>query len=526
MDRSPDRGAQGGIALTTNPLIHRRAARALAVLVVALAAALGAAPAQAAPAPTHIVQLAPGVSLASGEQVVRDHGGEPAGQLPIIDGLAATLDRDEARALARDARVEHVSRNANVKPQEYSVGALETAFPASVRAQQAWDNSAGDFTGKGVGVAVIDTGIAGHLPDFKGADGRSRVVASVVTNPLATTAGDTYGHGTHVAGILAGDGTQRAATDPLRNKYVGIAPEANLISVKVSDESGVATVLDVIYGLQFVVDHKATYNIRVVNLSLESTVQESYKTDPLDAAVESAWFSGIVVVAAAGNHGATEAAANYAPGNDPFVITVGAVDDKGTNNNEDDVAATWSSVGRTQDGFDKPDIMAPGAHIVSTLATGSAFSTLCPTCIVAGEYIRAGGTSMAAPVVSGVVAAMLQRHPEWTPDQVKAVLKNTGRSISGSVREVNAGPAVAAPTPTGSSPNAGIAPNTLVNAATGAIDYSRSSWSRSSWSTAPERLTAGFARSSWSCNCSMSGTTIDPSRSSWSRSSWSTKWTY
>jgi serine protease AprX len=133
---------------------------------------------------------------------------------------------------------------------------------------------------------------------------------------------------------------------------------------------------------------------------------------------------------------------------------------------------------------------------------------------------------MSAPVVSGVVAAMLQRHPEWTPDQVKAVLKGTGRSISGSVKEVNAGAAIAAPTPTGSSPNAGIVPNTLVNSATGAIDYSRSSWSRSSWSTAPERLTAGFARSSWSCNCSMSGTTIDPSRSSWSRSSWSTKWTY
>jgi serine protease AprX len=205
---------------------------------------------------------------------------------------------------------------------------------------------------------------------------------------------------------------------------------------------------------------------------------------------------------------------------------VGGVDDRGTNTNEDDVPATWSSIGRTQDGYAKPDIMAPGAHMVATLAPGSAFSSLCPACIVDGEYIRAGGTSMAAPVVSGVVAAMLHAHPEWTPDQVKAVLKSTGRTITGTVPEVSAGAAIAAPTPTRTSPNAGIAPNTLVNAATGAIDYSRSSWSRSSWSTAPERLTAGFARSSWSCNCSMSGTTIDPSRSSWSRSSWSTKWTY
>jgi serine protease AprX len=530
--RSPPGSVEGGIALTPNHPTPRRApgrrprAGLLAALVAALATALGAAPAQAAPTATHIIQLQPGVTLAAGERLVREAGGEPAGRLPIIDGLGARLDARDAAALGRDARVEHVSRNAGVRQQSYDLGKIETAFPASVRAQQAWDNSAGDFTGKGVGVAVIDTGVAGHLPDFRGADGRSRVVASAVTNPLATTAGDTYGHGTHVAGILAGDGTRRASTDPLRSKYVGIAPEADLISVKVSDEAGVATVLDVIYGLQFVVDHKADYNIRVVNLSLESTVQESYKTDPLDAAVESAWFSGIVVVAAAGNHGATEAAANYAPGNDPFVITVGGVDDKGTNSNEDDVPATWSSVGRTQDGFAKPDIMAPGARMVSTLSPGSAFSALCPTCIVAGEYIRAGGTSMAAPVVSGVVAAMLQRHPEWTPDQVKAVLKSTGRSITGGVPEVNAGPAVAASTPTGTSPNAGIVPNTLVNPTTGAIDYSRSSWSRSSWSTASESLVAGFARSSWSCNCSMSGATIDPSRSSWSRSSWSTKWAY
>jgi serine protease AprX len=422
--------------------------------------------------------------------------------------------------------VEHVSPNAAVKPQAYSIRDLSTAYPASVSANKAWSSPAGEYTGKGVGVAVIDTGIAGDMTDFKGADGRSRVVASVVTNPLATTATDTYGHGTHVAGILAGDGTRRADTDPLDGDYVGIAPEANLISVKVSDESGVATVLDVIYGLQFVVDRKDDFNIRVVNLSLESTVQQSYNTDPLDAAVESAWFSGVVVVAAAGNHGATPEAANYAPGNDPFIITVGGVDDAGTKPTDDDVPADWSSVGRTQDGFPKPDVMAPGSRIVSTLAPGSAFTAMCPSCIVDGEYIRAGGSSMAAPVVSGLVAMMLQRHPEWTPDQVKWILRNTGRSVTGGVPEVNTGPAMTAPTPTGPGPNAGIVPNTLVNATTGAIDYSRSSWSRSSWSTAAERLTAGFARSSWSCNCSMSGTTIDPSRSSWSRSSWSTKWAY
>ena len=334
--------AQGGKALTT----HHPARRprpgwrprigVLAVLATAFASALGAGPARAASDHTYIVQLPTGVTPAAGEHAVREAGGEITGSLPIINGMAARLDAAEAAALARDPRVETVSRNAGVKPQDYTLSALDTAYPASVKAQQAWETNAGQFTGRGVGIAVIDTGIAGHLPDFKGADGRSRVIASAVTNPGAKTATDTYGHGTHVAGILAGDGTQRGAADALRGRYVGVAPEASLISVKVSDENGVATVLDVIYGLQFVVDHKSDLNIRIVNLSLESTVQQSYKTDPLDAAVESAWFSGIVVVAAAGNHVATEAAANYAPGNDPFAITVGGLDDNGTKGPDDD----------------------------------------------------------------------------------------------------------------------------------------------------------------------------------------------
>jgi serine protease AprX len=391
-----------------------------------------------------------------------------------------------------------------------------------VFAPAAWDST----TGKGVGVAVIDTGIAGDLPDFAGADGTSRVVASVVTSSAATTVADTYGHGTHVAGIIAGNGNRRDAADPAAGRYIGIAPDANLISIKAGDDDGHATVLDAINGLQFVVDHKDDYGIRVVNLSLESTTAESYRTDPLDAAVESAWLHGIVVVAAAGNHGTTAAAADYAPGNDPFVITVGAVDDQGTEATDDDAYADWSSVGKTQDGFDKPDIGAPGAHIVSTLAPHSDFTRLCPDCIVDGAYIRAGGTSMAAPVVSGVVALMLQLHPDWTPDQVKSTILATVRELPGGVEEVDAYAASTGTTPI-SGANAGIVPNDLIVPATGDIDYARSSWSRSSWSTAPDALTAGWARSSWSCVCSaIQSGTADPTRSSWSRSSWSTKWTY
>ena len=148
-----------------------------------------------------------------------------------------------------------------------------------------------------------------------------------------------------MAGIIAGNGNNRPDSDPLHGNYIGVAPDANLVSIKIADDEGDATVLDVIYGLQFAVDFKDDYNIRVVNLSLESTEAQSYKTDPLAAAAEAAWFNGIVVVAAAGNRGSDSDAVKYAPGNDPYVISVGAVDDQGTKSTGDDALASWSSRG-------------------------------------------------------------------------------------------------------------------------------------------------------------------------------------
>jgi serine protease AprX len=504
------------------PASVRRIRWALTGLLLAVLLPITAAPVHAAtPVATHIVQLTSGVSPADGAALVRSAGGRVTGKLPIINGLAVRLPASGVNAVERDGRVKALTANARVAPQSTDIdpSSLATAYSASVQATKVW----GSATGRGVGVAVIDTGIAGGLADFKGDDGRSRVIASAVVNPAATTATDTFGHGTHVAGILAGDGSRR--TDSLRGQYAGIAPEANLISIKAADDAGRATVLDIIYGLQFAVDHRAKFNIRVVNLSLQSTTAGSYKTDPLDAAVESAYFHGIVVVAAAGNRGSAPDATSYAPGNDPFAITVGAVDDQGTKQTADDLVTSWSSTGRTQDGVMKPDVAAPGAHIVSTLAPNSVYSTLCPTCIVSGQYLRAGGTSMAAPVVAGTVALILQRHPDWTPDQVKSTILATARKLnSADVREVNAAAALFWTEPA-SGANAGIAPNRLVNAATGDIDYSLSSWSLSSWSQASDPLTAGWALSSWSCTCSAGPSgDVDPSLSSWSLSSWSTRW--
>jgi serine protease AprX len=461
------------------------------------------------------VQFKSGVEPHAARSIVRTAGGRVTGDLHVINGLAARMSAGEANRLGSHDDVRAVSLNAGVESKSIDTKQLATSYNQSLESTKVWDKYG---TGKGIGVAVIDTGIAEDMPDFKDARGNSRVVATAVTNPLAKNDDDRYGHGTHVAGIIAGNGNERSRNDSLRGKYVGVAPEADLVSVKVSDEAGEATILDVIYGLQFVVDFKEKYNIRVVNMSLESSVAESYKTDPLDAAAEAAWFSGIVVVAAAGNRGSDPKAVSYAPGNDPFVISVGAVDDQGTSKLNDDKLADWSSRGKTQDGHSKPELLAPGSGIVSTLSPDSEFSKMCPTCIVGGEYIRAGGTSMSAPMVAGVVANVLQHRPGLSPDRVKGILMASSRNVPGTGVEAHAFGAVKSNST--NNPNAGIAPNTFVDKATGKIDYTRSRWSRSRWSS------TGLSRSRWSCDCSeTSNGSIDPARSRWSRSRWSTSWT-
>jgi serine protease AprX len=499
-----------------------------------------------------VVQLRAGTDIADGRALVRAAGGTVTREVPIINGLGAELTASSAQRIRWNAAVDSVSLNAAVKGEGVvDPQALKTSYNQSIRSQKVWELG---YTGKGVGVAVVDTGIAGNLPDFRVSrnDGTSRVIATAVVNPAATNAGDSFGHGTHIAGLIAGNGTNRPAGDPLSGKYAGVAPDANLIAVKASDENGDATVLDVIDGLQFVVDHKADYNIRVVNLSLKSSVAESYKTDPLDAAVEAAWNSGIVVVVAAGNLGDGADAVNYAPANDPFVITVGGVDDKGTKSIDDDQLAPWSSRGTTQDGFAKPDLVAPGAGLVSTIAPGSVYTQLCPSCVTDGSYFKVGGTSMAAAVVSGAAADVIQANPSLTPDQVKKTLVKRTRAVtesSSSTGTLVDGSGVPQPTtttttttivggeaavdkaignPVSGEANNRLTPNTLIDPATGLIDYTRASWSRASWSDAIDPLRASWSRASWSraswSRASWSATPqscTDFERASWSRASWS-----
>ena len=341
----------------------------------------------------YIVQMDTGATPAQGKQLVQTLGGTvTTPELPVINGFGAVLEDDAAEELTTVPEVKAVTLNAPTDngtdasstslsgsarcpvtnattrrnyygaPSDWDVSPLNSIWRLrqpllySVRTTDAWQRGA---TGNGVGVAVIDSGIAGDLPDFV-TGGRSRVIASAVTNPCATDANDQFGHGTHVAGLIAGNSLNNPVKRNLAGRYMGVAPRANLISVKVSDDDGETTILDVIYGIQFAVDNKDRFGIRVVNLSLSSTVAESYLTDPLDAAAESAWFSGLVVVAAAGNDGIAADAVSYAPGNDPYVISVGGMDDRGTRSRDDDILAPWSSRGVTQDGVQQAGRAGPG----------------------------------------------------------------------------------------------------------------------------------------------------------------------
>jgi len=473
-----------------------------------------------------IIQLRRGVDVARGRALVRSLGGQPGVDLPIINGLSARLAAGAERRLAASPLVRVVSLNAPIRETTLTGATpwtLATSFDRSTGASKLWSRS----TGAGVGVAVIDTGIDGDLPDFQTSQGSStsRVIASAVIDPNATTADDGYGHGTAVAGLVAGNGWYRDSGDPLYGQYAGTAPDANLISIKVSDDSGGATTLDAIYGLQFAVDHKSDYNIRVVNLSFRSMSAQSYTTDPLDAAVEQAWLHGITVVAAAGNLGSAPDAVSYAPANDPYVITVGATDNQGTASTWDDVEASWSSRGETQDGISKPDVLAPGAHIVTTLAPGSSFAAACPTCVIGGAYFQLSGTSLAAPIVAGIAADLLAAHPRWTPAMVKGAIVNTATSVPGGESEVNAMGAYWAGGPELAS-DQGLTPNDLIDPGTNSIDYDAASWSAASWSTAADPLAASWSAASWSClDCSSGdGGDINPTAASWSDVGWASSW--
>ncbi|SNT03403.1 serine protease AprX [Geodermatophilus pulveris] len=426
----------------------RRSARGITVTALAAALAAGtAAPAAAAPPSDAervgvIVQQLPGAGDAP-ERAVAAAGGTVVRQLGIIDAFSASVPEDRLAALRAVPGVREVTEDATVRLTSAEVtdqisqsGSLDW-ITESTGATAMWQKG---YTGKGVDVAVIDSGVvpvegldtAGKLvygPDLSlEAQQCDSSGQNCVSGPAYAL--DGYGHGTAMAGIIAGrdtaaPGTVNAASGDV--DFLGMAPDARVVSVKVADSAGQSDVSQVIAGIDWVVANRRAngLDIRVLNLAFGTDGVQDYTLDPLAHAAEAAWRAGIVVVVSAGNRGSADEKLTN-PAYDPYVLAVGAVDDRGTFAMSDDVIPEWSSKG---DGIRNPDVVAPGSRVVGLRSPGSLLDTGFPEGRVGTRFFRGSGTSQAAAVVSGGVALMLQQRPTLTPDQVKALLLDTARRI-------------------------------------------------------------------------------------------------
>jgi len=538
----------------------RRAFRPAAALAAAMTAVALCAPLMPAQHDPHARVVVLGDAATAATTIARNVtalGGTVERELTSLGGVVADFPTRHLNELEHSDGVRTVTADHAIHFADsgWDPSTDSGSLPRTAQTVNATTPAASAATGKGVDVAVVDSGIApvpgltmpGKVvngPDIS-FDSQSKTKNAYVDN---------YGHGTHIAGIIAG-------SDGARNgQYDGLAPDARLLNVKVADAGGAVDVSQVIAAIDWVVQHRTDngLNVRVLNLSFGTDAAQSYLNDPLAYAAEVAWRNGIVVVTAAGNQG-TDLGHLTDPASDPFVIAVGSDDAKGTATTTDDAVSDFSSWG---DGTRNPDVVAPGRSIVSMRDPGSYVDTTYPTARVAKTLFRGSGTSQATAVVSGVVADLLQQRPTLTPDQVKAVLTQTATSIPGAdVRAQGAGlvnldAALAAPAPQNAQAWAPSAGNGSLDAARGSLrlvqngvaltgeqdimgnpfdsasmaaaeaqgsswsggvwngsSWSGSSWSGSSWSG------SSWSGSSWS-GSSWSGSSW--SGSSWSGSSWST----
>jgi serine protease AprX len=370
-----------------------------------------------------IITFADGQSLETAVQLIEEAEGAARRRLPIIEGHVAVIPNRTLLRLAARKAVERISLDRPVMGANELTGA--TVGSTAARQQFGYD-------GAGVGVVIIDSGVSASHHDLSGANGASRVVRFVDFINDQQQAYDDFGHGTHVAGIIAGNGSDSGGA------RAGIAPAARLVVLKVLDGSGNGNISDVIAALDYALQHRDELNIGVINLSVATGVYESYETDPLTVAARRAVNAGIVVVTAAGNNGKnargiTSYAGVTAPGNAPWVLTVGASSHMGSTDRSDDAIAAFSARGPAAiDLGAKPDILAPGVGIESLATPGSHLYTTGGQYLLEGTvpgpylpYLSLSGTSMSAPVVAGTVALMLQANPSLTPNAVKAILQYT-----------------------------------------------------------------------------------------------------
>jgi serine protease AprX len=435
-----------------------------------------------------------------------------------VNGVAGSISGKNLLKLAADNHVFAIVRDTKLT----STGIEESSlWTASTTVGPLWGSALAPAP-QAPAIAIVDSGI----DPSKVGDFGARLVASVnMSSTEPNAVGDDEGHGTMVAGIAAGASAL----------FPGVAQNAPLVSVRTADASGASRTSDVIAGIDWILQNKDLYNIRVANFSMGGGGISSFVYDPLDAAVESLWFHGIVVVASAGNYGTGAAmTVKSSPANDPFVITVGALDTNGTSDPSDDFAAPWSVFGHTVDGFAKPELSAPGRWIAGPVPTGSMLATTAPDRVLAPGYMWMSGTSLAAPQVAGAAAQLLAHHPGWTPDQVKGALiraaskLNSDTNRSGGFGELNlarAAAIAAAPSyqdnlsafvtadPSGQPYFDGSAWETTVSSQT---DWSETDWSETDWSETDWSET-DWSETDWS--------ETDWSETDWSETDWSeTDW--
>ena len=390
---------------------RRMAAAGAAVLAALAGTSLAGVPAASASSGETVIVTATGLLNAAG--AVLDVGGALLAQFHLINGVEAIIPAAVEPVLAAipgitvtpDVSVSVQGTPPSTGPHTPSDAFLQQTGAARLAA-------AGD-TGQGVTVAVLDTGID-NLPDFSG-----RLTGGVDLTGGGNPFQDSYGHGTFVAGLIAGDGTSSGG------QYSGEAPGASLVSIKVAGADGTTDLAKLILGLQWAVDHRGSYGIKILNMSLGFQASMSTVINPLDQAVQAVWHSGIAVVVSAGNAGPFNGTI-LSPGDDPLVITVGALDDLAQTSVSADEMCDFSSAGPTSaDGWAKPDLVTSGRSVVSLAAPGSTIDNDYPSARVGSANFVGSGTSFSAAITSGAAALVLADNPGLTPDQIKARLLGT-----------------------------------------------------------------------------------------------------
>jgi serine protease AprX len=445
-------------------------------------------------------------------------------QFNAINGFQATLTGKQILKLAKGGLVTSILPNETVKQTGVQLPLYNfQLWPWAVAAPVDWTNG----SPKAPTIAVVDSGIdPAHTADFG-----NRVIGQVNLTSLApNSSGDGYGHGTFVAGIAAG-----AAPG-----FAGAAPKANLLSVDVMNDAGQSTVADVVRACDWILANKSTYNIQVANFSLHAVNRASVMFDPLDQAVERLWLNGVVVVAASGNYATdamnTPSGVNFAPGNDPFVITVGAADIGSSLGAGDDLVAPWSAWGYTGDGFMKPDIGAPGRYMIGPVTADGGLAKERPEKVVSRGYMQLSGTSFAAPIVAAAAAMIRAQNPSLTPDQVKGILMLTAtpqpkvKLGALGVGSVNIAASRSYKTRAGASipnPNAGLNQFVTTNPLTGSKIFDAAAWQSAAWGSAAWNSaawnSAAWSDAAWSSAAWSSAAWSDAAWASaaWSSAAWS-----